>query len=74
LYGITLFLKKTALDDRVCIIMATLFVPFAIVSGRPNQLNTDMEIIVAPPAKVLIKPTIKPEIISMIYNFIFIIS
>ncbi|OQC44444.1 MAG: hypothetical protein BWX61_00964 [Bacteroidetes bacterium ADurb.Bin035] len=53
--------------------IASLFVPLAIVNGKPNQLNTDKEMIVAPPARVLINPTNKPEIISIMYISILII-
>jgi hypothetical protein len=49
-----------------CAMIATRFVPLATMGGNPNNIKTESEIIVPPPAMVLINPTINPEVIKMI--------
>jgi len=40
--------------------MATRFVPFATLGGKPKKIKTGKESNEPPPARVLIKPTAKP--------------
>ena len=38
--------------------------PFATAGGSPKNMKSDSEIMVPPPASVLIKPTSRPDVIS----------
>jgi len=64
--SISFFREKLPTAVRFCKKTAIRFVPLAIFSGNPNIIKTEREIIVPPPAKVLINPTTMPEITKII--------
>jgi hypothetical protein len=52
--------------------MAMRFVPLATEAGNPSIINTEREIILPPPARVFIKPTKTPAVMSMVISTTFI--
>jgi len=49
-------------------VMAMRLVPLAMPAGKPMSISTDREIMLPPPASVLMNPTIKPAVIRMIIS------
>ena len=62
LFMLSMRLRKKANEEvKFCNTTAMRFVPLATLMGSPKAMNSVIEIIAPPPARVFITPTIMPE-------------